>query len=94
MEIKVKGKIEFKDSYNKEYDREFTATLGESRAFQYGNGTYVEIEWGKMANGGSLQNTLLDTRYDITIKNNEKDFKKWVENYFKENYDDHILTIY
>ena len=91
MEIKVKGKIEFKDSYNKEYDRDFTATLGESGAFQYGNGTCVDIEWGKMANGRTAQNVYIDTRYDTTIKANEKDFKKWLVNYFTDNYDSHIL---
>lgn len=92
--ITVKGKIEFCENKNKEYNREFTATLSKSAAFSYGNGTSVYIEFGTMANGKVPYPVLLDTRYDKTIKKNEADFKEWVRKYLTDNYDKHILTIY
>ena len=93
-QITIKGKIEFCEDKNKEYDREFTATLQDSGAFAYGNQTAVMVSWGVMANGMSPAPVYLDTRYDRTIKRNETDFKKWVQLYFKNNYGKHILTIY
>lgn len=92
--ITIKGKIEFCDERNKKYDREFTATLQDSAAFEYGNKTSVYIKFGTMANGEHAEPILLDTRYDRTIKRNETDFKKWIKKYFKENFGKHILTIY
>lgn len=92
--ITIKGKIEFCDDKNKKYDREFTATLQNSAAFEYGNKTSVYITFGTMANGEYAEPIFLDTRYDRTIKRNEVEFKKWVQKYFKENYGEHTLTIY
>ena len=92
--ITIKGKIEFADDENKRYDREFTAILHDSAAFSYGNHTAVDIISGAMANGIIPEPVYLDTRYDRTIKCNKADFKKWVQNYFKENYGKHTLTIY
>lgn len=91
--IKIKGKIEFIDEKNKQFNREFTATLTDSFAFQYGNQTAVKIEWGKLANGHSIPPKWIDTRYDTTIRRNRHDFKKWVQNYFKYNYVAHVLTL-
>lgn len=85
-QITIKGKIEFCKDENKEYNREFTAILQDSGAFAYGNQTVVTILWGVMANGMLPAPVCLDTRYDRTIKRNETGFKKWVQNYFKENY--------
>ena len=93
-EITIKGKIEFCEDANKEYNREFTAILKDSPAFEYGNKTAVYILWGTMANKLVPAPVYLDTRYDKTIKRNETDFKEWVRNYFKNNYSKHILTIY
>ena len=92
--IKIKGKIEFCEEETKQYNREFTATLKDSTAFAYGNQTCVIIEFGKMSNGKKPESIMLDTRYDRTIKRNETDFKKWIKNYFKENYREHTLTIF
>lgn len=92
--ITIKGKIEFCNERNKAYDREFTATLKESPAFAYGNKTAVIIVWGTMANGITKEPELIDTRYDTTIRYNAEDFKKWIQNYFKEYFSEHILTIY
>lgn len=93
-DIIIKGKIEFCEDTQKEYNREFKAILQDSPAFQYGNKTAVFIFWGKMANGRKPDYTLIDTRYDKTIKRNETDFKKWLQKYLKDNYQEHILTIY
>ena len=93
-QITIKGKIEFCEDYQKEYSREFTATLSESAAFSYGNRTSVYIEFGTMGNGKAPYPVLLDTRYDRTIRRNEIDFKKWVQRYFEENYSKHVLVIY
>ena len=92
--IEIKGKIEFIDDENKGYNRKFTATLQESPAFSYGNHTAVVIAWGKAATGCSLGSELIDTRYDTTIRRNERDFKKWIKNYFANNYATHVLKIY
>ncbi|MBQ6980025.1 MAG: hypothetical protein IJQ07_05210 [Clostridia bacterium] len=92
-QIKIQGKIEFCKEENKQYNRKFKARLTESPAFAYGNRTAVVIEFGKMANGRTPDNKLLDTRYDTTIKKNEKDFKLWITKWFKDNYQEHILTI-
>lgn len=92
--ITVKGKIEFVEDCNKEYNREFEAILQDSGEFAYGNKTAVLILWGEMPNGMIFLPTLLDTRYDTTIRRNETDFKKWVRKYFEENYSKHILVIY
>lgn len=93
-EIKIKGKIEFIDEQNKQYNRKFTATLTNAPAFSYGNRTAVEIEWGKLANGCTIHSEWIDTRYDTTIRRNERDFKKWVQNYFANNFNAHVLTLY
>lgn len=93
-QITIKGKIEFCEDKNKEYSREFTATLQDSAAFSYGNGTSIYIEFGTMVNGKAPYPVLLDTRYDRTIKRNESDFKIWIRKYFEENYNKHTLTIY
>lgn len=92
--ITIKGKIDFCENENKEYSREFTAMLKDSVAFSYGNCTAVSILWGAMANGKVPNPIYLDTRYDQTIKRNETDFKKWVQKYFEENYEKHILVFY
>ena len=92
--ITIKGKIEFCEDECKGYDREFSATLQDSGAFAYGNQTAVCIVWGKAANGIVPQPTYLDTRYDRTIKKNEKDFKEWIRAYLSENFAKHVLTIY
>ena len=90
----VKGKIEFTDDYNKEFDREFTASLKEQdAAFNYGNGTFVIIEHGKTADGVKLPCTLIDTRY-TAIEETHESFIQWITAYFKANYDDHALIIY
>lgn len=93
-QIIIKGKIEFIDEEIKGYSRKFTATLFDSACFKYGNGTSVEIAWGRLANGVVLNSELIDTRYDTTIKRNETDFKKWIQSYFKTNYRKHVLVIY
>ena len=93
-QITIKGKIEFCEDENKEYNGEFTVILRDSGAFAYGNQTAVIILWGVMANGMLPASVCLDTRYDRTIKRNETDFKKWVQLYFKDNHSKHILTIY
>ena len=92
--ITIKGKIEFCESYNKQYNREFTAILQDSAAFEYGNKTSVTISFEAMANGTTPQPIYIDTRYDRTIKRNETDFKEWVRTYFKEHFAKHVLTIY
>lgn len=92
--IEVKGKIEFIEEESKEWNREFTATLTDSPAFSYGNHTAVVIKWGRLANGHAIRSELIDTRYDTTIRRNERDFKTWVKNYFANNYGAHVLTIY
>ena len=92
--IEIKGKIEFISEDLKGYDRKFTATLTESPAFSYGNKTGVVITWEKAANGCEFGSELFDTRYDTTIRRNERDFKTWVQNYFKNSYSAHVLTIY
>lgn len=93
-QITIKGKIEFCEDENKEYNREFTASLSESVAFSYGNGTSVYIEFGTMTNGKVPYPVLIDTRYDKTLKRNETGFKEWLRKYFADNYNKHILTIY
>lgn len=93
-QITIKGKIEFCEDENKEYNREFTAILQDSGAFAYGNQTAVTVLWGEMANGRIPDYLLIDTRYDRTIKRNEVDFKKWLQKYFKEHYSEHVLIIY
>lgn len=92
--IIIKGRIEFCEEENKQYNRDFVATLQDSGAFHYGNHTAVTIEFGTMANGERAEGELLDTRYDTTIRKNESDFKKWVSNWFQENYYEHTLIIY
>ncbi len=91
--IVVRGKIIFKGE-GAIFNREFTATLQDSGASAYGNQTAVTIEFGVMANGEKPLGKLLDTRYDTTIRKNEKDFKEWVRKWFKNNYLSHTLTIY
>ncbi len=93
-QITIKGKIEFCESKNKGYNREFTATLQDSGGFEYDNKTSVVIYFGKALNGEMYPPQLIDTRYDRTIKCNETDFKKWVQTYFEEHFSKHILTIY
>ena len=94
-QIIVKGKIEFCEKENKEYNREFTAMLQDSAAFEYGNKTSVVIVNGKMANGMTLAYPeIIDTRYDRTIKRNEADFRLWLKTYFKQHYSEHVLTLY
>lgn len=93
-EITIKGKIEFCEDENKQYNREFTATLMDSPLFSYGNGTAVFIDYSNMANGNRAYPVNLDTRYDKTIKHNETDFKIWLKEYFKSSLCKHILTIY
>lgn len=90
--IIVNGKIEFCEEANKCYDRTFVATLEKSGAFQYGNGTAVTIEWGITSQGKKVETTLIDTRYDTTIRKNEKDFKTWLMKWFYVNYCEHTLT--
>lgn len=92
--IEIKGKIEFIEEQSKQYSREFTATLTDSAAFSYGNRTAVKIEWGRLANGYVIPSEWIDTRYDTTIRRNERDFKKWVQNYFANRYGAHVLTLY
>lgn len=92
--IEIKGKIEFIEEQSKQYNREFTATLTDASAFSYGNRTAVEIEWGRLANGYAIHSEWIDTRYDTTIRRNERDFKKWVQNYFANNFGAHVLTLY
>ena len=93
-EITVKGKIEFKEEKNKQYDREFTAILKGSNAFEYGNKTCVMVVWGEMANGKTSMSKFIDTRYDTSIKKNYDSFVVWVKKWFAENYQEHELTIY
>lgn len=93
-QIIVKGKIEFCAKESKEYNREFTATVIDSPAFDYGNKTAVIITWGLMANGNSCDAVFIDTRYDRTLKLNEVGFKRWLQHYFEQNYGDHVLTLY
>ena len=92
--ITVKGRIEFRDRKLKGYNREFTATLQDSAAFAYGNKTSVYIEYGTMDNGERAEPTLIDTRYDRTIRSNEASFKEWIRVYIKEHFAPHTLTIY
>lgn len=79
----LKGRIEFCDEANKKFDRDFTATLDKSGAFEYGNGTCVVIEFGAMQNGIIPEEKLFDTRYEKGIT---KHFKEWLETYFANNY--------
>ena len=90
--IIVKGKIEFCQEENKEYNREFEARLEDSATFAYGNQTSVSIYWEPAANGMKFEPKYIDTRYDVTIKRNETDFKKWLQKYFQNNYCEHILV--
>ena len=90
-DIKVTGRIEFLQEENKRYNRTFVASLEKSCAFQYGNGTCVIIEFGRTADGHSPEGKYIDTRYDRTISDNEKLFKKWLEGWFELNYCDHKL---
>lgn len=92
--IVLKGRIEFTEEENFEYNRDFTATLRESAAFEYGNKTAVDIEFGPMVNGRTPSPVLLDTRYDKTIKRNADDFRFWLRKYFRDNYADNIVIIY
>jgi hypothetical protein len=87
-EIKINGRIEFCDKFNECYNRSFTATLGDSGAFQYGNGTNVYIDF----NSHKYENKLIDTRYDTTIERTVNGFKKWLLIFFKENYQDNKIT--
>lgn len=84
----LKGRIEFTDETNKEFDRDFTATLDESVSSEYGNGTCLVIKFGKMQNGRIPENKYVDTRYAKGIVEN---FKGWVELYFKVNFLEHTL---
>lgn len=92
--IVLKGRIEFIEEENLDYNREFTATLRESAAFEYGNKTAVDIEFGPMANGRTLSPVLLDTRYDKTIKRDADGFRFWLRKYFRDNYANNIVIIY
>lgn len=92
--ITIKGKIEFCDEKNKDYDCEFTAILQDSAAFAYGNRTAVSIQWQPTVSGIQQEPVYLDTRYDRTIKRNEEDFKKWLKIYFMTHYQKNILTFY
>lgn len=98
-EISVRGKIEFCEEENKEYDREFTAILTEVYMCTYGYKKCVKIKcvkifWGTMKDGTLPARVIIDTRYDEFIRKNETDFKKWVQSYLEKNYDKHVLTFY
>lgn len=88
--IELTGRIEFINDAYKKYNREFTAVLEASGAFQYGNGSAVRIEWGVADNGAKYQDVLLDTRYEVEIL---KDFKAWVVDWFNSNYEKHNIII-
>lgn len=92
--ITINGKIEFCNDEVKEWDSEFSAILSESAAFAYGNQTQVTIKRQLISNGKKLEDKFIDTRYDRTIKANRDDFRKWVENFFKDHMCEHKLTIY
>lgn len=92
--ITINGRIDFCDTHNKGYSRDFTATLEESGAFAYGNGTAIQIVWGVANNGIRYQRLLLDTRYDTTIKATKQDFATWLKEYFANNYENNVITIY
>lgn len=92
--IILKGRIEFTEEENFQYNRDFTATLRESAAFEYGNKTAVDIEFGPMANGKAPYPVFLDTRYDTTIKRTADGFRLWLRKYFRNNYADNITIIY
>lgn len=94
MYYEIKGKIEFCEEEDKECDREFTATLGKTGANAYGNQTVVVIVWDRMKNGTVPPRTIIDTRYDESIRFNETDFKKWMQLYLEKNYNKHVLTFY
>lgn len=85
----LKGRIEFIDDDKKEYNREFTATLDKSCAFDYGNGTCVVIKFGAMQNGRTPESKLFDTRYEKGIT---KNFKNWLIGYFEREYCEHTLV--
>lgn len=92
--IVLKGRIEFTEEENFEYNRDFIATLRESAAFEYGNKTAVDIEFGPMVNGRIPSPVLLDTRYDKTIERNADGFRFWLRKYFRDNDADSIVIIY
>lgn len=84
----LKGRIEFVDECNKKFDRDFTARLEKSKAFEYGNGSCVIIKFGAMLNGRTPESKYFDTRYEKGIT---KSFKEWVVKYFQNNYYEHTL---
>ena len=91
-QITINGRIEFCEEQSKKFDRDFTATLGESGAFQYGNGTAVIVEFGKMANGRSCEPKILDTRY-ADIEQTKEGFEQFIRQWFKDEYLKHTLII-
>lgn len=90
--IRIKGRIEYCDEANKDLDRDFVATLCESGAFQYGNGTMVVIEFGQMKNGYTPEPRLIDTRY-ACIELTKQGFEQFLREWFEDNYLEHILII-
>lgn len=90
--VVVKGKIEFYLDDAKEFNSEFKATLQDSPAFEYGNGTCVTIIFtNKMQ-----QKRFIDTRYDKSISKStdEGKFKEWLCNYFFNNFTSHHVEFY
>lgn len=90
--IIIKGRIEFCEEQSKKFDRAFTATLCESGAFHYGNGTMVEVKFGKMANGRSCEPKIIDTRY-TNIERTKEGFEQFIRQWFDDEYLAHTLII-
>lgn len=90
--ITIKGRIEFCNEATKEFNGDFVATLCESGAFHYGNGTMVVVEFGIMANGNKPQRRLIDTRYE-RIDLTKQGFEQFLRQWFKDEYLEHTLII-
>lgn len=83
---KVKIRIEFEDPKHWEDNRTFTFELGDSAAFQYGNGTSVVVTSDKYKD----DKRLIDTRYEKGIISN---FEKWCIQWLYDNFLPHKATV-
>ena len=90
--IIIKGNLKFHDTNLEKYERNFTAKLCDAAAFEYGNNTAVFIKFDKMPCGLTPAPIYLDTRY-THIEKSKGGFKKFIKEYFENNYLPHELTL-